>query len=258
MSDENNLRNAYIDYSPAMLRVTVKNEPGDLENGAAFHIGNGVVVTARHVLEGNTLVEMVSEGSRSAVNVRAIHYHDDPNVDLAVAETDLDLSHYMTMVSFPTDERRNKAKTDRIPLGGHLDDWIGNEFVLSKVLVMGYPRIPFWAEIGLVAATGEVNAVIDRYDVPHPHFVLSSIARGGFSGGPAFSEWGFLLGVVTQSLVEGGKQTEQGFSVCVSIEPLLTLLAKKGLRPPDFEDELWDLVTPKNDSEKEQQSGDED
>ena len=94
--------------------------------------------------------------------------------------------------------------------------------------------------------------------MPHPHFVLSSIARGGFSGGPAFSEWGFLLGVVTQSLVEGGKQTEQGFAVCVSIEPLLTLLAKKGLRPPDFEDELWDLVTPKNDSEKEQQSGDED
>src|SRR5579862_1213836 len=110
---ENNLRNAYIDYSPAMLRVTVKSGPGDLENGAAFHIGNGVVVTARHVLEGNTLVEMVSEGSRSAVNVRAIHYHDDPNVDLAVGETDLDLSHSMTMVSFPTDERRNKARTDR-------------------------------------------------------------------------------------------------------------------------------------------------
>jgi hypothetical protein len=110
MSDENNLRNAYIDYSPAMLRVTVKNEPGDLENGAAFHIGNGVVVTARHVLEGNTLVEIASEGSGSAVNVRAIHYHDDPNVDLAVAETDLDLSHYMTMVSFPTDERRTRRR----------------------------------------------------------------------------------------------------------------------------------------------------
>src|ERR1035438_3838302 len=31
MSDENTLRNAYIDYSPAMLRITVKNELGDLD-----------------------------------------------------------------------------------------------------------------------------------------------------------------------------------------------------------------------------------
>ena len=217
-----------------------------------YNIGNGVVVTARHVLDRNTLVEMVSEGSRNPVNIRAVHYHQDPNVDLAVAETDLDLTFYMTKVTFGNDERRNKAKTDRIPLGGHLDDWVGNEFVLSKFMMMGYPRIPFWHEIGLVAVTGEVNAVIDRYDVPHPHFVLSSIARGGFSGGPAFSEWGFLLGVVTQSLVEGGQQTEQGFAVCVSIEPLLVLLAEKGLRPPDFEDELWDLVAPKPDEEKQE------
>jgi hypothetical protein len=69
MSDENNLRNAYIDYSPAMLRVTVNNEPGDLENGAAFHIGNGVVVpTATTGCRSATLAESLGLGSLSAIS----------------------------------------------------------------------------------------------------------------------------------------------------------------------------------------------
>jgi hypothetical protein len=90
---------------------------------------------------------------------------------------------------------------------------------------------------------GEVNAVIDRYDIPHPHFVLSYLPRGGFSGGPVFSEWGFLLGIVTASLTEGDQNIEDGSGVAISVEPLLELLADDGLRPPDVSDETWDLLT---------------
>lgn len=108
---------------------------------------------------------------------------------------------------------------------------------------MGYPRIPRCKETGLVAVVGEVNAVIDRYDIPHPHFVLSYLPRGGFSGGPVFTEWGFLLGIVTASLTEGDQNIEDGFGVAISVEPLLELLADNGLRPPDVSDEIWDLLT---------------
>jgi len=207
---------------------------GVLSNGSGFHIGNGVVATARHVLDGNTFVELVSECTGKPVGLGKVHFHQNPKVDLAVVETDLDLSQYLQGVTFHGDERRNHGKTDRIPLGFHLDDWIGDEFILSRVLVMGYPRIPLWKEVGLVSVVGEINAVIDRYDVPHPHFVLSPLARGGFSGGPAFSEWGFLLGVITESLIEGGQNTEHGFGVAVSIEPLLDLLDHAGLLPTDL------------------------
>jgi hypothetical protein len=31
---------------------------------------------------------------------------------------------------------------------------------------------------------GEINVVVDRVDVPHTHFVVSYLLRGGFSGGP--------------------------------------------------------------------------
>lgn len=147
----------------------------------------------------------------------------------------------MTKVTFPNDERRNAAKTDRIPLGEHLNDWVGDEFVLSRVLVMGYPRIPMSGRTGLVAAIGEVNAVVDRYDVPNPHFAISYLPRGGFSGGPVISEWGFLLGVVTSALTENEQPTELGFGVAVSVEPLFELLAQSGLRPPDVSDEIWRL-----------------
>lgn len=235
------LRDAYNDYSVAMVRITISTPDGDLATGSGFHLGNGVIATARHVLDRGPIKEIVSEYLGHQLTVKRIHFHRDPKVDLAVAETDLDLTHYLEKVSFHGDDRRNLAKTDRIPVGEHLNDWIGSEFVLSRVLVMGYPRVPRWTDVGLVAVVGEVNAVIDRYDIPHPHFVLSYIPRGGFSGGPVFSEWGFLLGVVTASLVEGDQDTQNGFGVAVSVEPLIELLAEAGLRPPDFSDEVWTI-----------------
>lgn len=226
-----------------MIRITVKTPAGDFTTGSGFHIGNGVIATARHVVERGPIEEVISECADQRVNVKRIYFHKDPRVDLAVAETDLDLTHYLKMVTFHDDDRRNRAKTDRIPLGEHFDDWVGQEFILSRVLVMGYPRIPRWRETGLVAVVGEVNAVIDRYDTPHPHFVLSYLPRGGFSGGPVFSEWGFLLGVVTASLTEGDQNIEDGFGVAISVEPLLELLADNGIRPPDVSNETWDLLT---------------
>ncbi len=117
-----------------------------------------------------------------------------------------------------------KEKVDYIPLGDHLDDWLGDELVLSHVLVFGYPNIPLSIEPVLVAVQGEVNAVIDKYTSPHPHFIISSTARGGFSGGPVISEYDFLLGIFTESLIEGQQDTENGFASVLSIEPLLVLL----------------------------------
>jgi S1-C subfamily serine protease len=237
------LRDAYTDHAPAMVRITITSQDGNLATGSGFHIGNGVIATARHVLDRGQIHEIVSERGFQPIEIQAVHFHKNPNVDLAVLQTNLNLDHYMTKVTFANDDRRNAAKTDHIPLGGHLDDWIGDEFVLSRVLVMGYPRIPLWNCTGLVAATGEVTAVVDRIDIPHPHFALSYLPRGGFSGGPVISERGFLLGVVTSSLTDGEQPTELGFGVAVSVEPLLSLLAEAGLRPTDVSDEIWNLFS---------------
>jgi len=95
------------------------------------------------------------------------HFHDDQNIDVACFKASPFPEHY-------------------IPLGGQLDDFLGQyELVLYRTLVLGYPPIPFADRPVLVASVGEINALVDKYTGGHPHFVVSTIARGGFSGGPA-------------------------------------------------------------------------
>jgi hypothetical protein len=51
------------------------------------------------VLDRGPIEEVVSEYANQRVNVKRIHFHKNPRVDLAVAETDLDLTHYLKMVT---------------------------------------------------------------------------------------------------------------------------------------------------------------
>jgi hypothetical protein len=137
----------------------------------------------------------------------------------------------------------SREKVDLIPLGGHLDDWLGDELVLTKVLVLGYPKIPFSKESVLVAMQGEINAVIDTYIKPHPHFIISSVTRGDFSGGPVISEYDFLLGVLTESLADGDQALENGFASVISIEPLLDLSHENKIRIRGNHNILYDITT---------------
>lgn len=225
-----NLLALYQSYKRALARVTVQTMAGDLSTGTAFHIGNGWLVTAAHVLKEGTVQEIVSEQHATPLNVESVIFNSDDRIDLALMKTDLDLSHYLhktTIHGAP----EGFIQTDHIEIGGHLDDWLGDELVLSKVLVMGYPPIPFSQQAVLLASEGEVNAVIDKYIGRHPHFVISCPARGGFSGGPVLSEYGFLLGVLTESLVTNDKAAETGYSCAISVEPLLSMLHDNGIYP---------------------------
>lgn len=224
------LRALFQSYKPALVRITVQTPAGDLSTGTAFHIGDGWLVTAAHVLRDGVVQEVVSELASAPLTVESVIFHKDERIDLALMKTDLDLSHYLhgTML---LGSPRGFVRTDHIEIGGHLDDWIGDELALSKVLLMGYPPIPFSKHAVLLASEGEVNAVVDKYSGPHPHFIISCPARGGFSGGPVLSEYGFLLGVLVESLVIDGKDAETGYSSAISIEPLLVMLHDHGIYP---------------------------
>lgn len=213
-----------------MVRITVRTELGDLSNGSAFHIGDGWLVTAAHVVNGGKIEEIVSEYCSQDLEIEKIICHSDERVDLAILKTNLDLNHYLTKTA-KHGSPEGFVQTDHIEIGGHLDDWIGDELVLSKVLLMGYPPVPFSRDPVLLASEGEVNAVVDKYNGPHPHFVISNMGRGGYSGGPVLSEFGFLLGVLTESLVVNNQSEELGYSSAISVEPLLVLLQENGVYP---------------------------
>jgi hypothetical protein len=238
------------------MAAVVSERDGDEGIGAAFHVGDGVFVTARHVIEGraikgirltdadlfyqsklypkeeNGAIRIDQESPRMCTDIHGElkitsgpFFHPDLLVDIAVFK----VSGMSPDAHF-------------IPLGGHLDDWVGrSDFVVSRALVLGYPPVPFTLEPVLVAATCDVNAVVDLRAGPRQqlHFILSATPRGGFSGGLAFSEYGFALGVITQSLTQNNAAAELGFFATTSIEAVYVCLQKSGILP-ECQKEGWD------------------
>ncbi len=253
------LRELYLRYGCCMAYVAVERS-GDEGMGSAFHIGDGIFVTARHVVEGQRIKEMrvtdaelfyASElfpknanGSYTILPdtpricddfggvvevVGGPWYHPDPAIDIAAIR----VSGIRPGAHF-------------VPLGGHLDDWVGpGQFELSEVLVLGYPPIPFKRSPALIVTASYVSAVVDL-DLGHKsqmHFLLSAIPRGGFSGGLALSRWGFALGVITQSLLNQVGPAELGYFATTSIEDVYICLSKNRILPAvqaDGWNGLWD------------------
>jgi hypothetical protein len=227
-------RQLYRRYVGAVAYVCVRKPNGDEDTGAAFHVGSGTFATARHVVDGNTIIWFGTTqatvtpgkprrnefGPLAVRSVDDVILSEDPAVDLALIRC------------------TRFVGTAVIPL------WVGMDMIVTPlsnmtepVLIMGFPRVPQTRSRGqdghptLVASTGEVTAVADPLLGKHPVFLVSPMARGGFSGGPAILDHGMCLGVVTESLFEGDKQYEHGFLAVLSIEPLLLLLRKHGLPP---------------------------
>src|SRR2546425_13307934 len=100
------LRDLYLKYKSCIVRITVRTHAGDLHTGTGFHIGDGLIVTARHVMQetvrkpgivGEVSVEVTRtidsvtrETDGQALTITKEYYHSDNKVDLAVLETDFE------------------------------------------------------------------------------------------------------------------------------------------------------------------------
>lgn len=230
-------RELYEAYAGAVVYVEVARPDGDRGIGTAFHVGDNVFITARHLVDGNTVTEVGTtmkryvpdpEGNLRISNqeglfrgvkpqvgrlVRGPLYHPDQTVDVAAIVVEgLDV--------------------ETIPLGSHLDEWIHDEtFILAETIVLGYPPIPMAKKPTLVTARAEVSAVIDKYTGGHPYFIVSCMARGGFSGGPCLSTWDFALGMVVESLVENNQSEQLGFLAVITVEPIIVCLVHHEIVP---------------------------
>lgn len=208
-----------------MVRFIVEDENGDQHVGAGFHIGDGWIATAKHNFDGHASVRACRETDGSAISFTRELRHTDPNIDVLCLKSDVEM--------FPASIR----------LGRHLDAWVRDEFLLSKVLIMGFPRIPLTDRNPLVCAEAEVNAVVRLLVHPALHFVLSSTARGGFSGGPAITDEGELLGIIVTSLLNNNEHETTGFCAALSVQPLLQILKQLSTRPPFIPRDIWQTIT---------------
>lgn len=231
----------YLYFSPCIVGLITEDERGDSGVGTAFHVGDGYLVTARHVIENRRIVDLVTRQATLSVESIKPIYPTDPNIDIAILQTDFSLDSYKTKTRIIMGGEEVE-KTDHLELGGHLDDWIDDGLVLLPVTVFGFPPIPLSREPVLVAARGEVNAIIDPYTgSPHPLFIISPLARGGFSGGPVLLGDSYVLGVATSSLVHNEAAAESGFHAALTVEPVWDLLFENGIVPTGNGDLMYEL-----------------
>lgn len=54
------LRSLYDNFASAVAYIALNKPDGCQAIGSAFHIGDGVFITARHVIEGNTITEFAT------------------------------------------------------------------------------------------------------------------------------------------------------------------------------------------------------
>lgn len=253
--DSAQARELFKQFAGAMAYVAIERPDGSQGIGSAFHVGDGVFVTARHVVEGfkireirtteNTDIDLHGDEAKHA---RAFIHEEGkarPIHTIRAKELQLDSGPF----SDPTDGsidiaifrvRNYDVRLPWVPLGSHLNDWIGkSDFILSEAIVLGYPPIPLTSEPHLVATRAEVNAQVDLYNSRDVHFILSAMPRGGFSGGLVISEWKFALGMITSSLLMNGQPSELGFFTVVSVEPIYSCLASYAMLP-SCQTEGWD------------------
>lgn len=222
-------RDTHEEYRGAMAYIEVVNRNGDHNIGSAFHIGGGVFVTARHIVEHLTIKSMATTENFLIPDKKgnvSIHGHDGKFRSVLPKKLQIKkgpLYHpekEIEVAIIITEETDLKI----IPPSPYYDDWVSDEgFILAPTIVMGYPPIPFSKEPKLFVASGEINAVVDKYTGGHVHFVISTMPRGGFSGGVCIAG-NLALGVIVESLVSNNRDTELGYMSVLSMEPVLTCL----------------------------------
>lgn len=212
--------------------------------GSAFHVGDGIMVTAKHVVAGNEIVciattwdayveraggfKMAGHGTTEFATVRL---GPTQPLEAPVVSADADLAAFRVQLpdpGFPEmfvggDDEKHDATSSK---------WM-KDYVLEPAYVLGYPRIPSANKPILVGLRCDVSAIVEeRYlGNNHPHFVLSSMARGGFSGGPVFGQYGQLIGIVTEAFLRDNLPAELGYMAVVPVDIIARFLKGAGMLP---------------------------
>ena len=234
--------------------------------GTGFHIGQGYVITAAHVLDGATRAAAIFHRDID----RILPSGEDPDaitgeeifrrIDISERPEEIDLTQVIyhadgadaalfRSATFAANDIGRLRRSiiprpdhlyDKIPINPRLEGSFDDGMLMLQGVVLGYPPIPFSDAPALVAHEFHISAVIDRYDTRRRTFILSGIPRGGFSGAPAIVSGGWALGIVTEAL--------QGFTAdhplpapylqTISLDPVLDLLRQAGVRAADFAPEI--------------------
>jgi len=262
IGDLDDLYTLCLAFRAAVGAIEVWNDCGQ-GIGTGFHIGNGYVITAAHVLQEASRATLSFHDSieravpedppekyqsfdhylkacrqPEEIDLSQVVYHDR-GVDIALLRSAI----FAASDIEKTRTRRHPVRAhlyDRIHLGGPLESDISDDLLMLQGVVLGYPSIPFSAEPVLVAHEFRISGVINRYDTGKPAFILSGMPRGGFSGAPVIAQGGWFLGVITEALY--GQTLADPLAApyfqTITPDPVLEVLQQAGIMPEHVNPEL--------------------
>jgi S1-C subfamily serine protease len=225
----------YRYYACTVAYVEIAGGDGAPHLGSAFHVGSGIFVTAKHVVDqGKVKALATTKPHRTPVVVDPSRDLDewastgpfsgepkgpflsDPGSDVALLVLD------------------SARELPALRLSKELSEQDADEMVLRSATIMGYPRVPLTKDPPvLVALSAEINAATGTYKDGNRYFIASSMARGGFSGGPVVLEDfnPVVIGLVTESFCVDDHPPELGFMAVLSVDAIILCLKKYAMIP---------------------------
>src|SRR5579872_3131078 len=126
---KNPMRRLYDNYAAGVGYISVKDSIGDEHIGSCFHIGDGVFITARHVVENRMIKHIATTHSQT------FYFETEETKTNGSVEVETPFKSWLTFLYegpyFHPDDKIDIAalvlpgvKAPVLPLGGHLDDWL--------------------------------------------------------------------------------------------------------------------------------------
>lgn len=211
----------YRKYKERTIPIIVEMENGP-SMGSGFRIYDGIA-TARHCLTDGKPVS-IKGYSKEQLDQCKVFVSSNPNIDIAFIQT-----------------KEKNIFND------------GEPHVLENVLVMGYPKVPFFLEfctgekatissmaslrliptLGSIASTGQIYFPKGLPDL----LLITAKIRGGNSGGPVINEEGYVVGIATGVPAgEGISDDHVGYGMAYPIQALIDMLNEQNEMKVEFSD----------------------
>ena len=198
---------------PVIINSKSKEKDEGIGTGFVIRYNNKIYfITARHCLPKNSLITIIPFLPQRPQIPKNVFFSVDTNIDIAVIEfsDNILLSNKWFLLSQPN--------------------------ILDEVLTMGFPPIQGFIEpiqisetatiaTSLKSSTGIIAGQGQHYGGGFQnHFLISARVKGGNSGGPVINQFGFVVGVVIETLQDGNQQDLLGYGMAISSDVIMDIL----------------------------------
>lgn len=132
------LRDLYLKYRPCIVRIGVTNAAGGLHTGTGFHIGDGLIVTARHVMRETVKKRSIVCASQIRAMLHAWEKHGLANAEFTYL-TEFRRKYRSPFKPLPQFEHVVRGKIEFIGMVRGKDDPTYSKYLNQFNLVSGTP-----------------------------------------------------------------------------------------------------------------------